>query len=191
LLLPLEAEIFRNMAAGYGPEVVNLCSVSALLPLKQLDFMDAVGLDVIYASVCNYTERMAADEEESYATLRFKLGEIVQSGKRGNKSKNGILCGERVTWSNEEKNLSAGEKRELATIYLHLVINTCLRFVERGRVKQATLDTVLTTVFQSEIGLLEALQQEGADKVYNTMETAYRETGLSYFKPSRQLERVR
>ncbi|MCP4199152.1 MAG: hypothetical protein GY762_18565 [Proteobacteria bacterium] len=191
LLLPLEAEMFRNMAAGYRPEEVNLCSVSALLPMKQLDFMDAVGLDVIYASVGNYTERMAADDEESCTALRLKLGEIVQSGKRGNKSKNGLLCGERVTWSNERKNLSTREKRELATTYLHLFINTCLRFVERGRVKQASLDTVLDTVFQSEIGLFEALQKERADRVYKTMETAYRETGLSYFKPSGRLERVR
>lgn len=184
LLLPLESEMFRNMAGGYMPEEVNQCSSSALLPGAQLDFMDAVGLDVIYGSVCNYIERMASAEKQSYETLRFKLGEIVRSGKMGNKSRNGLLCGDSVMWNSGKKHLSVQEKRKLATTYLHLFINTCLRFVEKGCVEKASLDTVLTTVFQSEVRLFEALQQEGADTVYRTMETAYRETGLSYFKPA-------
>jgi 3-hydroxyacyl-CoA dehydrogenase len=87
-------------------------------------------------------------------------------------------------WNSGKKHLSVQEKRKLATTYLHLFINTCLRFVEKGCVEKASLDTVLTTVFQSEVRLFEALQQEGADTVYRTMETAYRETGLSYFKPA-------
>jgi 3-hydroxyacyl-CoA dehydrogenase len=190
LLLPLESELFKTLADGYLPEEVNACSFSALLPIGQLAFMDAVGLDIIYASICNYAERMESDEASSYALLRSKLGEIVGSGKTGNKSKNGLLCGERVHWSEEQKSLSPTEREALQTKYLHLFINTCLRFLERENVKQTSLDTILATVFQSEIGFVEALQKEDPDRVYKTMENYYRETGCSYFQPSGLLRRL-
>ena len=99
LLLPLQAEAVRALRAGWPAAVVDGASATPLVPFGQLALMDAVGLDVIAAAVANYRRRLPPGEAQDYAELGETLDELIASGKRGKKNRDGFLSGSPLPWA--------------------------------------------------------------------------------------------
>ncbi len=147
LLLPLQAEVFRLLGAGYDPQTINTASASKLLPVGQLSLMDAVGLDTIRTSVGNYVKRMPRDNAPQYHSLQNGLKELLTLGKQGNKNKNGLLCGEPLPWPMKKPD----NTEDLPSRFSDLFLNTCRLFISTNQISASDLDLVLSSVFHSDV----------------------------------------
>jgi 3-hydroxyacyl-CoA dehydrogenase len=182
LLLPLQAEIFRALMAGAPPEAVERASVSSLLPMGHLSWMDGVGLDVILSSVRYYLASMPAGDARDYAPLRDGLGELVGMGKLGKKNGDGLTRGAPLPWKKPAGRDEAEE--DLHRRFHCLFIHTCFVFTERGRIGPGDLDLVLRCVFQSESDFAQAVERENKGRIIDFISDLYHKSGISYFRPA-------
>ncbi len=147
LLLPLQAEVFRLLGAGYDPQTINTASVSKLLPVGQLSLMDAIGLDTIKTSVDNYVKRMPRDNAPQYYPLQNGLSKLITMGKSGNKNKNGLLCGELLPWPIKKPN----NAEDLPSRFCDLFLNTCRLFISTNQISASDLDLAFSSIFHSDV----------------------------------------
>lgn len=155
LLLPLQNACLRALMSGTPPEQVDQASAtSPLCPVGQLGLMDGVGLDVVAAAVENYVARMEPGEAATYAPLRRGLARALALGRRGNKSGQGLLCGEPMTWDVPPEPGGA----EPAS-WSDLMLGACVAALDRGLVDGPTLDAALTRLYGAEATVGEELMR--------------------------------
>jgi 3-hydroxyacyl-CoA dehydrogenase len=186
LLLPLQAEVLRALASGVPAGLVDPCSCMDLLPRGQLAMMDSVGLDVVHAAAANYVSRMPEGAAAGYAPLLDGLAALLALGKRGRKNNDGFLAGTPLPWKPADP--ARDLEQELTKTFESLFLNTCLRFLERELIDEASLESALRAVFQSGCSLSEAVARTGAGNLRRALEGRHGETGLDYFRPARSLE---
>lgn len=149
LLLPLQNEVFRLLQNGYEPRFLEEATSLSIMPIGQLSFMDSVGLDTIYAGVGNYITRMPENIQDTYHPFINGLEKVLNIGKRGKKNKNGLLLGDPLPWPVTKQDTD--EKTGIRL--LQLFIDTCRTFIKTNQITKADLDSVLSTIFQSEVTL--------------------------------------
>jgi 3-hydroxyacyl-CoA dehydrogenase len=171
LLLPLQNEVFLGVASGICSDDVNAASASALVPMGQYDLVRSVGPLVVASAVRNYRSRMNAACSALFDPLSQGLA-------------NTAACGGKST---EGRRLQPRERDELTTTLYYLFINTCLEFLERKEIHAADLDLVLDSVFGAELSFTRALAKEEKPVITRVLETALRNGGKEYFKPSKLL----
>lgn len=181
LLLPLQAECFRMLLSGAGPQVINAATISELIPFGQLSFMDSVGLEVIQRSVENYVFRMPPSLQPDYAPLVNGLRDLVASGKSGNKNRNGLLTGSPLPWP-ASNGAEYQDMEILKRRFLYLFLNTCHSFLKTEQISMSDLAVVFHSLFHSDKSAEQALQEQGNNVMKTRLETWYAETGASYFK---------
>ena len=177
LLLPLQAEVFRLLAVGHNPDRLNNATMSEILPFGQLEFMDSVGLDVIFAGVKNYVRRMPQKIQGDYNPLLQGLEGVISLGKLGKKVNNGLLCGESLPWLEKTT-----DDAQIKNYFLYLFIHTCQTFIKSGHVSRSSLDLIMSSVFNSDISFSEAEKEISHKEVTACLDTFYKETNLTYFK---------
>lgn len=147
LLLPLQNEILHLLRAGYDPRTLEEASALPIMQIGQLSCMDAIGLDVIYASIQNYIARMPEAGKDEYNPLLKGLMELTAMGKYGDKNKNGLLTGDPLPWAVNQQSDSEKLKEQFQTIFR----KTCYSFINNKQISLKSLAFVLSSVFQSEI----------------------------------------
>jgi len=185
LLLPVHAECFRALAAGYPAAELEEASRSPLVPGGLLSFIDSVGIDVIHAAVRHYLRRMPVEQAVEFAPLEEGLGELLGMEKLGAKNRDGLLRGGPLPWDTTPK-----DKETLAEIGRRLnglLINTCCAFLESGQMTCASLDLALRAVFQAECSFREALHGPANSSTCGRLATLYSKTGLSYLAVTKTL----
>jgi len=181
LLLPLQNEAFRALRRGIPAFEVDSASASSLCALGQPSLLDAIGIDVVAASVERYCERMSRNAADSLAELRAGLAELLAAGKLGKKSSDGLLVGAPLPWR------SCGEGAPFSALGPRMravFINTCARFLEASALSSDALDLALERVYGAETTLLDALEKEGGESVRRLLESAYADERLDYLRPS-------
>lgn len=181
LLMPLHAECFRALMSGHEPRAVDEASVSPLLPMGQLSLMDAVGLDVIEVSARNYLGRMQDSERVDYAPLEEGLARLVSMGKRGTKSKDGILSGSPLPWPKD----AHPDRPDMARRFLCVFLNACYSAIEAGEATREEMDLILSSVHDAETTLDALTREQGTDDIRSALTAWHRATGLGYFAPAR------
>ncbi len=168
LLLPLQNEVFLSVASGICSDDVNAASASALVPMGQYDLVRSVGPLVVASAVRNYRSRMSAACSAMFNPLSEGLA-------------NAAACGGK---SLEGRRLQPRERDELTTTLYYLFINTCLEFLERKQINAADLDLALDSIFGAELSFPQALAKEEKPAIAKALETALRNSGKEYFRPS-------
>jgi len=181
LLLPVQAELLRALAAGADPAVLDSVPAGGMLPAGQLRLMDAVGLDVIREAVGNYLHRMAPREAGPYAGLLDALSLLVEAGKLGAKNGDGLLLGAPLPWPRAPR--ATPDPDALGTTLRALFVNTCLRLSADGAVPPSDLDLLTGKALQMEISLREEIAALGRERAADILRKAYHLTGLAYFEP--------
>jgi 3-hydroxybutyryl-CoA dehydrogenase len=154
LLLPFQAEVFRALADGVPPAVVDACSVSDLLPGGHLKFLDAVGLDVVADASARYVERMTDADARRCRIVPESLARLAALGKRGDKNGNGLLVGDPLPWPTREPR--PGEADALRARLRGVLVDTCRRFLAAGDLDRRALDLVLGSVLGSRVSFDDA-----------------------------------
>jgi 3-hydroxyacyl-CoA dehydrogenase len=181
LLLPLQAEAVRALRAGWPAAVVDGASATPLVPFGQLALMDAIGLDVIAAAVANYRRRLPAGEAQDYTELGESLHELIASGKRGRKNRDGFLSGSPPPWAGAPP--SPGALVELADDFRALAVNTCARAIECGDIDPEDLDLAFSSLFAAAVPLDEERRHFRDSRQAERLARLHRSTGRSYFLP--------
>lgn len=153
ILLPLQAEAFRCLAAGVTPARLDVASESALLPVGILTLMDAIGLDVLAAATAAYQRRMSPEHAAAVAPLVEGLALLVAQGKRGRKNRDGILVGAPLPWPETGASPPPGLSA--------LVADGCRAARDRGLATTEALDRVLAEVWGAS-ARLEAFEADGS-----------------------------
>jgi 3-hydroxybutyryl-CoA dehydrogenase len=187
LLMPLQAEALRMVAQGFSAREVDDCTVSDLISRGQIGMMDAVGLDTVYAGVCNYTAMMSSQEQENFAPLADALGSALDQGKLGRKNMNGLVPEDPP--SRQKPSLDTAARLFHAKTFLCLFVNTCCSFMERGIIDAVSLDAIVSKAFQASRTLAETIGRVGGGAISDHCGSMFSKTGISYFKPSRLLSR--
>jgi 3-hydroxyacyl-CoA dehydrogenase len=192
LMLPLMAEVFRQLSLGVGFDVLDEASRSPLLPRGQVSAMDDIGLDVLAASVDNYLNRMPPRAAADFTLLSTSLNALVSAGILGKKNRRTLL-----KTPQEELGALLGRPLspprpvaradELGTNLYNLFLNTCFHFVDNGEIDIESLSNALESVFGADTTPRRALVKEGCHAVRTCLDELYTETGISYFRPSRLL----
>ena len=179
LLLPLQAEAARALQEGYSPEVVNRASAFSPLPMGQLQMMDAIGLDVVDAAVCNYLKMLPPSEARDYSPLASLLSEALAAGKLGQKNGHGLLNGEPFV---------DGTAKEATPLLLRrcflAFLNAVCVFPERGLLDAAGLNLAFDRVWHADESADDFRRREFNAENLRELTDLYRETGLSYFAPN-------
>ncbi len=160
LLLPLQAEAVRLLRAGWPAAVVDGASATPLVPFGHLALMDAVGLDVIAAAVANYRKRLPPGEAQDYVELGETLDELIASGKRGRKNRDGFLSGSPLPWAGGAP--TREEAAELAEDFRILAANTCAKAIESGDIAAKDLALAFSSLFATTVPLDEELRRARA-----------------------------
>lgn len=181
LLLPMQAETFRLLSQGYSPKTIEEYSKTPLLPIGQLSFMDSVGLDVINNSIEFYINRMPDKNKEDYSVLNNTLCKLIESGKLGNKNKNGLLQGEKLSY--KIINIPNSHISNLKHHFLFLFYNTCLSFLQSNQIKKHKLQNILSTLFFSDVSVSDIEKKYSNNKIQTYCRDYFNQTGLSYFYP--------
>ena len=145
LLLPMQAEAFRLLQAGYPVRVINECSKSDQIKIGQLELMDSIGFDVLLPAIRNYVSRMSAIDQKNYEGLITGLEALIKIGKLGKKNGNGLLAGDPLPWQLNDPCLK--DIDPLKQRFSQIFINTCQRFLESAQIKKEELKNVLDTLF--------------------------------------------
>lgn len=182
LLLPLQAETARALRAGWPATVVDAASAGPLVPLGQLALMDAVGLDVIAAAVANYCGRLPSAAAQDYTELGETLRELIESGKRGRKNRDGFLFGSPLPWAVGAP--AQGDVAELAHDFRLLAANTCARAIECGDIAAADLDRAFSSLFAAAVPLDEEFRFCQEAGLVERLSRLHRVTGRHYFLPA-------
>ena len=181
LLLPLQAEAVRALRIGWPAAVVDAASLTPLVPFGQLALMDAVGLDVIAAAVANYCRRLPPGEAKDYAELGETLRELIASGKRGKKNRNGFLSGSPLPWAVDVP--SPGDAAGFADDLRALAAITCTRAIESGDIDPEDLALAFSSLFATEAPLEEERRRCRDSGQVDRLTRLRRVTGRSYFLP--------
>ncbi|MFH1131299.1 MAG: 3-hydroxyacyl-CoA dehydrogenase NAD-binding domain-containing protein [Pseudomonadota bacterium] len=176
LLLPIQAESFRFLIAGWEPKNVDKSSISELLPIGQLSLMDSVGLDTVYSAICNYTSRMHESIRDLYLPLKKGLKQLLDENRLGKKNNNGILTEPLFPLSVENSQCPLS-----ASI---LFMNTCYHAIDHGLISKRDLDLVLESVFGSRLTLEQATEQYDHKILFTSLRKLHADTGLAYFQPA-------
>lgn len=182
LLLPLQAETVRALRAGWPATIVDGASAGPLVPFGQFALMDAVGLDVIAAAVANYCRRLPTAAAQDYAELGETLREMIASGKRGKKNRDGFLSGSPLPWAVGAP--AQGDVAELAHDFRLLVVNTCTRAIECGDIAATDLDRAFSSLFAGAVPVDEERRRCRDAGQVERLARLYRATGRSYFLPA-------
>ncbi len=174
MLLPLQNEVFRALAQGVSLADADTASVSRLCAIGMCELAKKVGPAVVAASVENYRGRMDAAQSGQFEALAAGLAAFDAS---------------RDLWTSGRK-LPAAERINLARTLYYLLINTCLRFVERGEISAADLNSALDAVFGASATLEQAVSDATAAVIASTLREARGSGGAEYFEPSVILDRM-
>jgi 3-hydroxyacyl-CoA dehydrogenase len=186
LLLPLQNEAFRALRAGVSAADVDAATRSALCPMGQLAMIDAIGIDVVAASVESYAARMSDGEAGSYAELRGGLNALLAAGKRGAKVGDGLLVGGPFPPEPRGEAESGDSLRER----MHAVLlNACARAVEASELAEVDLDLALARAFGAEVRFGEALAAADGEGLGRALRDAFDAERLDYLRPAALLFR--
>lgn len=181
LLLPLQAEAVRALRAGWPAAIVDSASATPFVPFGQLALMDAVGLEVIAAAVENYCRRLPPGEVQDYAELGETLHELIGSGKRGRKNRDGFLMGSPLRWAGDAPSPEA--VAELAHDFRTLAAMTCACAIESGEIDPEDLSFAFSSPFDSAATLDEERRRCRDSRQIERLARLQRVTGRSYFLP--------
>jgi 3-hydroxyacyl-CoA dehydrogenase len=188
LLLPVQNECFRALAAGVPAPEVDRASVSPVLPLGQLVLMDSIGLDVVYPAVKNFTMRVSPDLALQYAPLVDGLRSCLEMGKRGHKNHDGLMLGAPLPWCGHVA-CDEETRRNLGEMLQALFVNTCFHAVEHRLLSPRDLELALCSLFGWDRPLEDAWEPLGRARSREVLDDAFARTGLRYFMPTRELRR--
>jgi len=145
LLLPMQAEAFRLLQAGYPAEMINDCSKSDRIKIGQLELMDSIGFDVLLPAIKNYVSRMPAKDQQAYKALIDGLTLLLKNGKFGKKNKKGLLMGDPLLWK-----VNHGISKKLDQLhdnFLGIFNKTCILYVENKQISRDHLQLVSEKLF--------------------------------------------
>jgi 3-hydroxyacyl-CoA dehydrogenase len=180
LLLPLQAEAFRLLRAGYDPVTVNNATVSDLLPVGQLALMDRIGLDTVYASAITYLSRMNEKTAHSYLPLVTGLEELISQGKQGNRNRDGLLNGSPLPWKQKPPSDCT---ISLSHHFLLLLLNTAHEFIQSQHLSSSHINHIFTAIFQGSRTVSDIESPDTQTENSATLRNLFNETGISYFYP--------
>lgn len=141
MLLPIQAEAFRLLQAGYPADMINECSKSDHMKIGQLELMDSIGFDVLLSSIKNYVSRMNKKDQKEYQVLIEGLKKLIHDGKLGKKNKNGLMIGK-----SSSLNKNYGMKNKVED-FSQILNETCLRLIENKQITQNDLHIVFQNLF--------------------------------------------
>lgn len=185
LLLPVQVETARRILGGTAPGILEEATASDLLPRGQVTLWDDIGMDIVRHAVGNYISRMPSDRSD-YAPLIALLEGLVRSGVLGKKNRRSLINLspseiEAIRWGTDVP--PATDPPDISEMFRDLFLNTCLRFMDAGESDAATLDTILKGALGAERSLEEVITATGPSAIRDRLESLYRDTGISYFRP--------
>ena len=182
LLVPM-AEGFRALAIGVPPASVDAWSRSPLFPIGIVQLMDSIGYDVLLSATRRFRLQMAPNVAVSFRHLEACLTELVSRDILGKKNRRDLR---RSLPCALPESPAAGLRFD-EKLLNDVFINTCFVFAETGHIRIQDLETALRALFGTEVSPEEALTLAGVDTVHTRLLTLYRESGISYFRPSRRV----
>ncbi len=192
LLLPLMAEVFRQLCLGHDIRALDDASRSPLLPKGQVAVMDDIGYDILAPAVARYLDRMPTDSARDYRHFRESLSSLTRAGYLGKKNKHPLLKSDpaviRERLPRPGRSTPAVDLPELSRCLSHLFLNTFFSLADAaGHCTEPALAEALEAVFGAETSPRQLLEAEGERAVRDSLEAQFEATGLSYFRPGRLL----
>jgi 3-hydroxybutyryl-CoA dehydrogenase len=185
IFLDLQSQAYRYFADGIlAPGEIDAIVKKYLFPSGVFEFFDGVGIDVIYQSVCNFTEDSPC--AEFYRPLREGMKKMLQENRLGQKNGAGFYNYPRV---HADENFSCGEEvsREISSCLLGLYVNSAFKAIEKNAFPQNSLEYAIKEYMGIENGPFELARDLGPDKIMTVLLRHYENTGFEVFKPSQIL----
>lgn len=185
IFLDLQAEAWRCCERGLaGPRCIDSIVREDLFPSGVFGMFDAIGLDVVCASVEHYAEY--GGDASFYGPLIGELRRLVALGRLGRKSGEGFY---RYNGGGDDDAAPCGEavRREISSVLLCLYINSACRALETGICDRDRLEHAIMECAAADRGPFALLDETGADAIRERLAGLYERTGFGAYRPSRLL----
>ncbi len=176
LMLPAQDWALRAVAGGADAGAVDAAASGAWPGWEPLAMMDAIGLDVVAASVARYRLRMDPAESAALAALQEGMEVLLAAGKKGARNGDGLRQGTPLPWP-RTGGLPEGLGADLEALFR----NACARALASGDLDPAGLSLALPGLFGVPYPPAEGslLDEEARERC----ERRAVETGLAYWRP--------
>jgi len=175
LMLPAQDWALRAVAGGADAGAVDAAASGTWPGWQPLATMDAIGLDVVAASVTRYRARMDPAESAALGSLQEGLEVLLAAGKRGAKNGDGLRQGTPLPWP-----CTGGLPEGLGADLEALFRNACARALASGEMDPTGLSLALFGLFGVPYPPAEGrlLDEEARERC----ERRAVETGLAYWR---------
>ncbi len=182
IFLDLQAQAWRYCEQGLADmRCIDSIVREELFPSGVFEMFDAIGLDVVCASVKNYAAY--AGDPSFYGPLAGELARLVSLGKLGRKSGQGFY---RYPDDSGGGPSSCGEdtRLEISSVLRSLYINSACRALETGAFARDMLERAIRECAAADRGPFAMLEETGPVPVREKLSGLYARTGLSAYRPS-------
>lgn len=182
IFLDLQAQAWRYCVEGLADtRCIDSIVREDLFPSGVFEMFDAIGLDVVCASVENYAQY--AGDSPFYEPLLNELKRLVSHGKLGRKSGEGFY---RYRDDRDGEPASCGEdmRREISLVLRCLYINAACNALETGSFARDALERAIRECASADRGPFSMLDETGPLPVRELLSRLYASTGFSAFRPS-------
>lgn len=182
IFLDLQAQAWRFCAEGRaGTRCMDMIVREDLFPSGVFEMFDAIGLDVVCASMENYA--VYAADAAFYEPLIGELKRLVSLGRLGRKCGAGFY---RYPDDGDGEPASCGEaaRREISTVLRSLYINAACMALETGDFERNSLEYAIRECASADRGPFSMLDESGPETVRVKLADLYARTGLSVYRPS-------
>jgi 3-hydroxybutyryl-CoA dehydrogenase len=182
IFLGLQAQAYRYYEDG----IVSISDIDSivrkyLFPIGVFEFIDRVGIDVMYQSVNNYTEDLS--EREFYLPLVEGMKKMIQKNRLGQKNSAGFYDYPKA-YSVENSSCSEDLHREISFCLLGLYINSAFKALEKNICGRDSLEYAIKEYMGVEKGPFELAEEIGGNRLREELLKHYDNTGFDVFWPS-------
>ncbi len=175
ILLPVQAESFRQKENNEDPLIIDTASSFDMLPVGQFSLMNSVGLETIYVSIKNYIKKMPRNVRKDYSIMKSNIKRILSKTDDGK-----IRLNTRSLTENDAARIDILKKT-----FTLIFINTCLNVIELSMLEEARLNFLLKNLFQIEKPIDEITREHATEENLEFIGDLYYKTSIRYFKPSK------
>lgn len=181
VVLECQAQACRFCEEGaFMPRDIDGIVKQSLFPAGIFELFDSVGIDVVYRSVVNYTERLSG--REFYMPMLRALQSLVSSGRLGRKNGAGFYDYNETDARAEDR--PAGDATGAGLLLHAIYVNSALKALERGIWRREDLEYALAEYTGARAGPFARAGEPAKGEMRAVLTEHYKKTGFEAYRPS-------